>query len=181
MGANYMCKILHVDVESMLSLFANALLCSVFRYGFAGFPFSSPERLNINPTPMLYWIFIMQCLYNPILALVKSSVLVLLLRIGGHQKYARWSIHAVNTVNLMLMVAIFLVVVFQQIPIQSYWDLSITPTRTIDANTFDIVTAGITVVTDVIVLAIPIWLFLGLQMRLATKIGLILVFLSSGV
>lgn len=142
---------------------------------------TSPERLKTNIEAELYWIFIMQCLYNPILALVKSSVLILLLRIGGQSKGVWWATQILNAVNLMLMVAIFLVVIFQQIPIQSYWDLSITPTKTIDSQTFDIITACITIVTDILVLSIPIWLFSRLQMRIGTKIGLILAFLASGV
>lgn len=141
---------------------------------------TSLERQKTNIEAELYWIFVMQCLYNPILALVKSSVLLLLLRIGGHRQGVRFFIHGLNAVNLMLMVAIFFVVIFQQIPIQSYWDLSITPTRMIDSQTFDIATACITIITDILVLSIPIWLFAGLQMRLGTKIGLILVFMTSG-
>lgn len=153
----------------------------VFKYGFAGFPATSPERQNINTEAELYWIFIMQCLYNPILALVKSSVLILLLRIGGRSKGIWWAAHLLNAANLMLMVAVFVVVVFQQIPIQSFWDLSIKPTRTIDSGTFAIATACITIITDILVLLVPIWLFSRLQMRIGTKIGLILVFLASGV
>lgn len=142
---------------------------------------TSPERQKVNIEAELYWIFIMQCLYNPILALVKSSVLIFLLRIGGHRNGIWWAAHVLNAVNLMLMVAIFLVVLFQQIPIQSYWDLSITPKRTIDSETFDIATSCITIATDTLVLVLPIWLFSGLQMHIGTKIGLIMVFLASGV
>lgn len=152
----------------------------VFKYGYAGFPMTSPERQQIDLEAELYWIFVMQCLYNPILALVKSSVLLLLLRIGGHRQGVKRFIHGLNAVNLMLMVAIFFVVIFQQIPIRSFWDLSVPPTRIIDSQTFDIVTACITIITDILVLSIPIWLFAGLQMRLGTKMGLILVFMTSG-
>lgn len=141
----------------------------------------NPERQNADLASEHYWTFIMQCLYNPILALVKSSVLFLLLGIGGHKTSVKWVIRILNTVNLVLMVSVFLVVVFQQSPIQSYWDLSITATRTIDYKTFAIATSIVTIVTDVLVMAIPIWLFSGLQMPLGTKLGLIMVFLASGV
>jgi hypothetical protein len=46
---------------------------------------------------------------------------------------------------------------------------------------FYITTAIITIVTDFLVLLIPFWVFVGLKMRLAAKIGLIVVFLIGGV
>lgn len=124
----------------------------------------------------------MQVLYNPILALVKSSVLVFLLRLGfGRDPKAKWMIHGLNAFNIAQMIAIFLVVVFQTIPVKAYWDWSITPSRTINGPSFYISTAAITVMTDILVLAIPIWIFSGLKMRVAAKVGLIFVFLLGGV
>ncbi|KZL81294.1 cfem domain-containing protein [Colletotrichum incanum] len=151
-----------------------------FKYYYAGFPTSSlPEAWD--PSPMLFWNWIMQVLYNPILALVKSSVLVFLLRLGGHKPGVRYAIYALNAINLATMVAIFLVVLFQTIPINAFWDSTIPKQREIDGPLFYIVSAIITIVTDFFVLAIPFWIFLGLKMRMAAKIGLIVVFLAGGV
>ncbi|KAK7596859.1 hypothetical protein V3481_003467 [Fusarium oxysporum f. sp. vasinfectum] len=122
----------------------------------------------------------MQVLYNPILALVKSLILFFLLRLGGHRRSIRWSIYALNTFNIALMFAIFTTVIFQ-IPIAAFWNHSITPRRQIDGPMFYITTAIITIVTDFLVLLIPFWVFVGLKMRLAAKIGLIVVFLMGGV
>lgn len=122
----------------------------------------------------------MQVLYNPVLALVKSSVLVLLLRIGGHRARVKWTIYVLQALNAVLMLAIFFTVIFQRIPIRAYWDPSVTAIYTIDFEQFVVVSGGITIVGDVLVLAIPIWLFAGLQVRLATKLGLILIFLLGG-
>ncbi|GJC92583.1 hypothetical protein ColKHC_01409 [Colletotrichum higginsianum] len=151
-----------------------------FKYYYAGFPTSSlPE--DWDPSPMLFWNWIMQVFYNPILALVKSSVLVFLLRLGGHKPGVRYAIYTLNTVNLATMVAIFLVVLFQTIPINAFWDPTIPKQREIDGPLFYIVSAIITIITDFFVLAIPFWIFLGLKMRMAAKIGLIVVFLAGGV
>lgn len=144
------------------------------------FPSASRFRLIEDSTITDYWDFITQALYNPVLSLVRSSVLFLLLRIGGHRKRVRWMIHIMNTLNLLFMVAVFLVVIFQTIPIQASWNTKITATRQIDFGNFAIATACITIVGDVVVLAIPVWLFLGLQMRLTLKLGLIAAFLLSG-
>lgn len=123
----------------------------------------------------------MQVLYNPILALVKSSVLIFLLRLGGHRRSIRWSIYALNTFNLAQMFSIFITVIFQTIPIRAYWDKSIKPQREIDSPLFYVSTAIITIITDFLVLLIPFWVFLGLKMRVAAKVGLIVVFLVGGV
>lgn len=122
-----------------------------------------------------------QILYNPVLSLVKSSVLVLLLRIGGHRAEVRWWIHILNAANLMLMVACFLAVLFQTVPLQGYWDPTVDSRDTMNFPAFATSTACLTIASDILVLSIPIWLFGGLQMRITMKIGLIAAFLLSGV
>ncbi|KAJ4122950.1 hypothetical protein NW768_009941 [Fusarium equiseti] len=150
-----------------------------FKYGYIGFPATYvPETIEIEP--VLFYNWIMQVLYNPILALVKSSILFFLLRLGGHRRSIRYSIYALNAFNIALMIAIFLTVVFQTIPIQAYWDLSLKPSRQINGANFYISTAIITIVTDFLVLLIPFWVFIGLKMRTAAKVGLIVVFLAGG-
>ncbi|KAM6536222.1 Hypothetical protein NCS54_00482400 [Fusarium falciforme] len=151
-----------------------------FKYEFIGFPSEDvPDTYNAEPS--LFWNWIMQVLYNPILALVKSSVLIFLLRLGGHRRSIRWSIYALNTFNLAQMFAIFITVLCQTIPIRAYWDKSIKPQREVDSPLFYVSTAIITIITDFLVLLIPFWVFLGLKMRIAAKVGLIVVFLVGGV
>lgn len=152
---------------------------TVFKYGYIGFPATYvPQTIEIEP--VLFYNWIMQVLYNPILALVKSSILFFLLRLGGHRRSIRYSIHALNAFNIALMIAIFLTVIFQTIPIQAYWDLTLKPTRQINGANFYISTAIITIITDFLVLLIPFWVFIGLKMRMAAKVGLIVVFLAGG-
>ncbi|KAM6517791.1 hypothetical protein FSOLCH5_006559 [Fusarium solani] len=151
-----------------------------FKYQFIGFPSEDvPDTYNAEPS--LFWNWIMQVLYNPILALVKSSVLIFLLRLGGHRRSIRWSIYALNTFNLAQMIAIFITVLCQTIPVRAFWDKSIKPQREIDSPLFYVSTAIITIITDFLVLLIPFWVFLGLKMRVAAKVGLIVVFLVGGV
>ncbi|GJC80353.1 satratoxin biosynthesis SC1 cluster protein 4 [Colletotrichum liriopes] len=170
----------NIDLRQFFSIALLGPTYMFFKYYYAGFPTSSlPE--DWDPSPMLFWNWIMQVLYNPILALVKSSVLVFLLRLGGHKPGVRYTIYALNAINLATMVAIFLVVLFQTIPINAFWDSTIPKQREIDGPLFYIVSAIITIVTDFFVLAIPFWIFLGLKMRMAAKIGLIVVFLAGGI
>ena len=72
-------------------------------------------------------------------------------------------------------------VLFQTMPVDAYWDLSKHPYYKIDGPAFYIATAVITIITDFLVLMIPFWIFLGLKMRLAAKLGVIFIFLMGGV
>ncbi|OIW31727.1 hypothetical protein CONLIGDRAFT_237473 [Coniochaeta ligniaria NRRL 30616] len=128
-------------------------------------------------TPGLVWNFAVQVLYNPILALVKTSVLVFLLRLGGQKPGVRYAIHALNIFNVTLMIAIFLVVMFQCWPVSYNWNPLIEGGHCIKQGTFYVVTAALTLFTDVLVLALPIWIFADLKMKMKMKIALMLVFL----
>ncbi|EPE04902.1 cfem domain-containing protein [Ophiostoma piceae UAMH 11346] len=127
------------------------------------------------------WNFAVQVLYNPILALVKTSMLLFLLKLGRQKPGVRWCIYALNTFNLSLMVAIFLVVIFQCKPIAYNWDHSIEGGTCIDQGSFYVATTALTLFTDVLTLAIPFWVFLDLKMPLRVKIVLFFVFLLGGI
>lgn len=132
----------------------------------------------------MQWNYVIQILYNPILALVKSSVLLFLLRFSGHRRSVKYCIHVLNIFNLALMLAIFLVVIFQCTPIAYFWQQLRDPTASgtcIDSGLFVVSTAGLTILTDVLVLALPLWIFLGLQMKWKAKLAVISVFLLGGV
>lgn len=127
------------------------------------------------------WNFSVQVLYNPILALVKTSMLLFLLKLGSQKPGVRWCIYVLNTFNLSLMVAIFLVVIFQCKPIAYNWDTSIEGGSCIEQGTFYVATAALTIFTDVLTLAIPFWIFLDLKMPLRVKVVLIFVFLLGAI
>lgn len=140
---------------------------------------------NLSVTYGLLWIWVSEVLYNPILALVKTSVLLFLLRLGaGLMPGVRWTIHAVNAFNILQAVATFLVTVFQCTPVSYYWTAS-DPTSTvrgtcIHQGEFYITTAGLTVLTDVLVIALPVWIFGGLKMKLKLRLAVIALFSLSG-
>ncbi|PNP74345.1 hypothetical protein FNYG_12394 [Fusarium nygamai] len=169
-----------VTVAMLFSIGLHVPYYYFFRYEYIGFHTKDlPKSYDVEP--VLFYNWIMQVLYNPILALVKSSILFFLLRLGGHNRSIKWAIYGLNAFNVALMIAIFLTVVFQTIPINAFWDLSVKRERQIDGPVFYISSAIITIITDVLVLLIPFWIFLGLKMRIAAKLGLIVVFLMGGV
>lgn len=84
------------------------------------------------------------------------------------------------SINIGAIIATFLVVIFQIIPVAAYWDLNITPHHGINAGAFGMSSFILTIITDLLVLAIPLSVFINLNMDSATKLGLIFVFLTSG-
>lgn len=133
---------------------------------------------DFDPSAGLWWNFFEQLCYNPVLALVKASILVFLLRLGGHNNAVFRVIWGLMIINILHAVAVFFGALFQCIPIESNWhpEMKADPdTRCID-NSFHIIQSSFTIVTDVAVLALPFWIFLRLRMPRAAKLALIGVF-----
>lgn len=129
--------------------------------------------------PGLWWNFLVQMFYNPVLALVKASILVFLLRLGGQKRSARLAIHTLNIFNICHALAIFFAAVLQCLPMEANWDFSLRAdpnTKCID-NSFHVIASCLTILSDVLVLALPFWIFLGLNMPMAAKMAVIGVFL----
>ncbi|KAK6220974.1 cfem domain-containing protein [Colletotrichum tabaci] len=127
----------------------------------------------------LWWNFLVQMFYNPVLALVKASVLVFLLRLGGQKEGVRLAIHGLNVFNACHAVAIFFAALFQCLPIEANWDfpLRAEPGTKCIGNSFHVIASCLTIFSDILVLALPFWIFLGLRMPMAAKMAVIGVFL----
>lgn len=133
---------------------------------------------NFDPTAGLMWIYIVGAIYNPILAIVKQSVLIFLLRLGGTKDGVRAVVWIVSVFNVAEMIAVFFAVIFQCSPIAANWDLALAPTaHCFDASVFGLTTGGLTILTDLFTLAIPIYIFFDLRINKRTKMALILVFM----
>ncbi|KAJ2997613.1 hypothetical protein NUW58_g602 [Xylaria curta] len=133
---------------------------------------------EFDPAPGKWWFYLAQIFYNPVLALVKSSVLTFLLRLGGHRRRVRYFIYGLFIFNALQAVAVFIVAVFQCTPISANWDAADAATGHCVDPSFHVAISSITIVTDVLVLAIPFWIFLGLKLPLAARIAIIGVFLT---
>lgn len=132
-----------------------------------------------DPAPGMWWFYLAQLFYNPILALVKASVLLFLLRLGGQKPGVRLVIHCLNAFNALQAIAIFLVAMLQCLPIEANWDFAVKAdpsTKCID-NSFHVIISCITILTDIAVLILPFWIFLGLKMPTAAKVAVLGVFM----
>ncbi|KAL8347162.1 hypothetical protein RB601_003292 [Gaeumannomyces tritici] len=122
------------------------------------------------------WDYLSQVFYHPILPLVKTSMLLFLLKLGRQKPGMKHAIHAVNALNLAAMVATTLTATLQCLPVRRYWDPRVRGSCIPSIGRFYISAAAISIFTDVLVLGLPFWVFLDLQMARKLKIAVLAVF-----
>lgn len=125
-------------------------------------------------TAKLYeWLIIL--LYHPVLGFVKASVLCFDRKFTGLKKSIRYTVYALQAVNAGCMISIFCVTLFQCDPISLNWTPSY-KRACINNIAFNYAYNCIVIVTDVAVLAVPFWAFIGLQMPRRLKVAILCVF-----
>jgi hypothetical protein len=128
------------------------------------------------------WGMAQQLLYNPILCLVKASILVFLIRLGDKRKFIQWSSHVLFWFNLGHMISVFFAALTQCLPIHMYWDHYhtdkiingeiVNPNYScFDMAAFSLVTAGLAILTDVLILLVPVAMMWNLRMPIRQKIA----------
>lgn len=130
-----------------------------------------------DATQGLIWAYAVQILYNPILALVKSSVLIFLSRLFGQKDGVRRFLFWLNVANMAQMVAVFFAITLQCLPIGFNWDFTIRGGRCVDRRVLYTSTAVFSIITDLLILGTPIWIFTSLKIPRRTKVALMFVFL----
>ena len=128
-------------------------------------------------TEALIWEYLVTIFYNPILGLTKASVLVFLLRLFGKKDGVRTYIYVLFIVNMLHMVITLFAIIFQCYPIPFNWDPTVGGGMCLDKRLLFTVTSSITLLTDLLVLALPAYIFVGLKIPRRTKIALLFVFL----
>lgn len=124
-----------------------------------------------------------QLLYNPILALVKASIIFFLWRLEDQRKVIRWSLISFFLLNLGLAIATFVADLCQCTPVAYYWNHFETDTYDEEGNVvaaagtcihqidFFLITAGLSVLTDILIMLIPAAMVWRLKMRKSRKIA----------
>ncbi|EDN99155.1 hypothetical protein SS1G_14015 [Sclerotinia sclerotiorum 1980 UF-70] len=115
-----------------------------------------------------------ELLYNPILALVKTSILLFLLRLTGQKTDVRLSIIGLLIFNGIMMVVTFLLTTFHCVPIAANWYPELYPDAVcMNFANFVTGTASVSVLTDVLALWMPTWIVYNLQIPRSQKIMLV--------
>ena len=108
-----------------------------------------------------FWIFLNGLVYNPLLALVKVSALLFLLRLGGTKRRVRLACQAMIVFNLLQLLSFLPVAVVQCLPIESPWvtDRRVVP-KCVRRDLYSLSLAVVNITTDVLTLLIPFFIFL---------------------
>lgn len=130
-----------------------------------------------DPTQGLIWLYAVQILYNPILALVRASALIFLSRLFGQKNWVRRFLLWLNVTNIAQMVGSFFAIVLQCLPIPFNWDPTIRGGRCVNQPILYTSTAVFNIVFDLLILGLPLWIFANLNIPKRTKLALSFVFL----
>lgn len=165
-------------LTSQMAITQLILTLTVFKLNYYGW---EDEKVpEYDPGPGLWWNFVEQLFYNPVLAFVKASILIFLIRLGGgaHSTAMLTIIWSLMAFNIAHAITVFFGALFQCIPMRTNWhpELRADPnTKCID-DSFHIIHSSLAILTDVLILALPFWIFLRLRMSWATKIAVLGVF-----
>ncbi|CAK7216614.1 hypothetical protein SBRCBS47491_002887 [Sporothrix bragantina] len=165
-----------IVIAMVFSLIQTVISFILIKVNFIGIHLSQIPKQH-DPTAGLIWNFAVEFLYNPILALAKSSVLIFLLRLFGQKNGIRRLILWLNAINLAQMVGIFVALIFQCTPIAFNWDRTIPGGHCVDQRLLFVSTSAFNIFTDLVVLGLPLYILADLKIRRRTKIGLIFIFL----
>ncbi|OQE42114.1 hypothetical protein PENCOP_c004G05862 [Penicillium coprophilum] len=115
-----------------------------------------------------------ELIYNPILALVKTSILLFLLRLTGQKKSVRLAIWGLLILNGIAAIITFFLAVFRCVPVAANWDLISYPNaKCLNFADFVTGTGSISILTDILALTLPTWIVYHLQMQWNQKLMLI--------
>ncbi|KAK1833155.1 hypothetical protein QBC39DRAFT_346991 [Podospora conica] len=127
------------------------------------------------PNTGMFWIFINGIVYNPLLALVKISALLFLLRLIGRGTL-RAACQALIVFNVVQLVTFLSIALLQCVPLEAPWTLS-RSARCIRRDVYSTALAVTNIVTDILTLLVPYCLFLGLKMNRRARMALLSVFM----
>ncbi|KAK4150068.1 hypothetical protein C8A00DRAFT_37347 [Chaetomidium leptoderma] len=130
---------------------------------------------NVLSKTMLY-MYIGEILFFTTLALIKWSVLAMFYRIFP-TRFMKWGYIILGSMTAAWWIAVMLVTIFQCTPVHKMWDLAAEGTC-INANVFYISTNGVpNIVTDVMILVLPMWEVYKLHVSRSQKIAIACSFL----
>jgi hypothetical protein len=132
-----------------------------------------------NSDDMPQWNYANSIIYNPILALVKVSFLMTLIKLRSQNKWINRCLWGTVVINGCFAIAAPLACILQCNPISKYWDPSVQG-QCVDAGAYTVSTSSTVLATDVLVLLMPSWILHDLKMPLGRKL-MVIAFLSFGV
>ncbi|KAL2068233.1 hypothetical protein VTL71DRAFT_16331 [Oculimacula yallundae] len=184
----------------------------VTQHGHYGYHRKDAQKLKHDFVLILQYLYVNGITYNPILGLIKASMILLYLRLGGTKTGVRIACYALFAFNFLFISGALVTDIFQCWPINYIWDRRamdriaqvaagatdpgtyrgrpvltgfkdghyVEAGKCIDIGNFLLITAGISILTDVLILLIPVYMVYDLQLTPKKKF-LVLLVLCMGV
>lgn len=133
---------------------------------------------------ILFWLTVCQAiisisvLYACAITSVKLSILLFFQRLFPVQRFTV-KVRITGAVCLVWWIAVIAIQIFSCKPIHGFWDRSV-PSTCVDRKLFYVGVAVPNMITDIIILALPVRMIWRLQTTPGQKIGLLLTFLTGG-
>jgi hypothetical protein len=127
------------------------------------------------------WLYITSVLYCPAAYFIKATLLLLTARVFAAYERAAKAIHWFVVLLAVAYVPIQLIKIFVCVPIQSFWDPSVRPTRCLSQAKAFIFDLSLAILTDTIILIIPIVLIWNLSMPLTQRLKIAAMLSAGGV
>lgn len=137
-----------------------------------------PNNSLTNPLTFAQLLLGLECVYLVCVALLKLSLLALYFRIFPTREF-KIATYALSGVIILWCIALNCVAIFQCNPIKKSW-LPTTPGTCIDLKAAFIGNAIPNIITDVLILMLPVRQIWKLQMHSAQRLSLIAMFLLGG-
>ena len=179
----------------------------VTQYGHYGYHREDTFKLKYNLVLIWKYLYANGITYNPILGLVKASMILLYLRLGGTKTGVRTACCVLFIFNFLFITGALVADIFQCWPITYIWDRQAmdqaaqvaagatdpgvyhgypVPTgfkdgayvqggECINMGNFLLITAGISILTDLLILLIPVYMVFDLQLTPKKKFVVLLV------
>ncbi|KAL8949239.1 MAG: hypothetical protein Q9222_004638 [Ikaeria aurantiellina] len=132
-----------------------------------------PEAQQVALAKIIYGI---EILYGLLLTAIKSSILMLYLRLFGVRKLFRLSIYVVQTIVICWCIAIVFVSIFQASPIRSLWHPELMNAHHINFTAYLVGLAVPNVTVDFAILVLPVYIIWQLQLSKKRKAALSAIF-----
>jgi hypothetical protein len=121
-------------------------------------------------------VYLNPIIYAPPTALAKLVLLLFYRKLQNYQKWFQWSVHIVMAITIGSNAGIFFTSIFACTPIAGGWDITILDAKCINRSALFQSTAALGVVTDVLIILIPIPMVFKLRISRARKAGLFFMF-----
>lgn len=108
-------------------------------------------------------------LYFTTSALIKASLLLLYYRYFGISKRFRWALYTCGAIIACWYIAVTFSTIFQCTPVSAFWDRTIQHAKCVDLVQFSIGSGITNLLTDVMILCLPMPMVWSLHMNRAQK------------